>query len=160
MFPSKHHPRWQSRIQMLERLTWETVAVCAALLHVVAHLDTTVDVIHGVQHLALKETKKLEGVRKRSKYSPKQAETKASCLQGGTVNAAQGCCRVCEAHHRLMLCSWDPAGSSCSVTFPASAVRSLSTTAVMSAAQSSLSSREHASKKWSTPFFVWSLNTS
>lgn len=26
----------------------------------VAHLDTTVDIIHGVQHLALKETKKLE----------------------------------------------------------------------------------------------------
>lgn len=39
-------------------ITWETVAVCAALLHVAAHLDAAVDVVHGVQHFAVREQKK------------------------------------------------------------------------------------------------------
>lgn len=39
---------------MLWKPTWETVAVGAALLHVVAHLDAAVHVVHGVQHFALK----------------------------------------------------------------------------------------------------------
>lgn len=58
---------------------------------------------------------------------------------------------------RLMLCKWD---SFWVISFPPSVACSLLTAAVMSAAHSSLSSLEQASRKCSTPCLVWSFNTS
>lgn len=63
-------------------------------------------------------------------------------------------------HLRLMLCNWDPGRSSCCVPLSPPDTPSLFTAEVMSCAQSSLSSREQASRKWSAPLFVWSLITS
>lgn len=63
----------------------------------------------------------------------------------------------CPTHPRLMLCSCEASGSSWLATW---LPLSLSTTPVMSPAHLSLSSREQASRKWSTPFFVCSLSTS
>lgn len=42
---------------MLQMLTCETVAVSAALLYMVAHPDASVDIIHGVQHFAVRKRK-------------------------------------------------------------------------------------------------------
>lgn len=42
--------------------TWETVAVSAALLHMMARPDTSVDIIHGVQHFAARESHQLADV--------------------------------------------------------------------------------------------------
>lgn len=107
----------------------------------------------------------LESVRQIHKHSQKQVETKSSVRQWKhhrvwhVDNAAKSVGELLFSYLRLTLCNWDPAGSSSLVTSPPPAVRNLSTTAVMSPAQLSLSSREQASKKWSAPFFVWSLNT-
>lgn len=146
----------------LWRLTWETVAVSAALLHMVVHFDTTVDIIHGVQHFALKKSKTMVWSQFGKCIKKCKSETSRDTKACETVKTQQGlslCANFCSVNLRLMLCNWDSAGSSPLVTSPPPAVRNFSATAVMSPAQLSLSSREQASKKWSVPFFVWSLNT-
>lgn len=144
MFPSKRPPPWRGGSRRPCGLTWEAVAVGAALLHVVAHVDAAVDVVHAVQHLAVNEMETSrtgsEAVRSHQRVVKRWSDGMSADL-------------------RLMSCSCDPAGCCCFVTSPPSDGCSLATAAVMSSAQSSLSSREQASKKWSTPFFVSSLNT-
>lgn len=149
--------RWMKcpskRQLMLWRLTWETAAVSAALLHMVVHFDTTMDIIHGVQHFALKKSKTMVW----SQFGKYINTVRNKQRQKSSVKSL--CANFCSVNLRLMLCNWDPTDSSPMVTSPPPAVRNFSATAVMSPAQLSLSSREQASKKWSAPFFVWTLNT-